>query len=102
MWTKENRGRYERRGLRYATYVGNTAYVTTRQSPGYTTGGGTIRKPVASYELSLIDTNTQQTVWKADGQTNGGVQHSYADLAASTGRTAVTRLIDDGLIKKKK
>lgn len=86
----------------YVNFVGNNAYVTTNQSPGFTSGGGTVRKPIASYELSLTDARSQEVVWKAEGQTRGGVQHSYADLAASTGRTAVTRLIADGLIAKKK
>jgi len=85
----------------YVSYVGNRAYVTTTQQPGYTTGGGTVRKPIASYRLSLTDVSTQKVVWIAEGQTGGGVQHSYADLAASTGRTAITKLITDGLIKKK-
>ena len=86
----------------FPKFVGNTAYISTNQSTGFTTGDGLISKPIASYALSLIDVQSRKIVWKADGQTSGGVEHSYADLAASTGRTAITRLISDGLIQKKK
>jgi hypothetical protein len=86
----------------YVNFIGNTAYVSTQQSSGFTSGGGVVRKPIANYDLSLIDARSQKIVWKADGKTRGGMQHSYADLAASTGRTAITKLIADGLIKKKK
>lgn len=82
------------------TYMGSYSYSNTYTSPGYTTGGYNVNKPVASYHLSLIDVKSGKTVWVADAKSGGNAFATFGDLTESAARTAVEQLYDDGLIEK--
>ncbi len=78
--------------------IGNTAYVNTYSSPGYTTGGYTVSKPTMATSSVLVDMSNGNNIWKADGYSGGNSISSYADLLVSAGKSAITDLQSKGLI----
>lgn len=80
-----------------ATTLGNTTYFNFQQSPGYTTGGFNVSKPVASYRASLIDVRSGAVIWTADASSRGSAFDDYVTLGASMARESVSSLVADGL-----
>lgn len=79
-------------------YVGNTAYVNTQTSPGYTTGGYSTSSPIMTSSSFLIDLKNGNNIWKADGFSSGYELSSFSDLAVSAGKSAINDLKAKGLI----
>lgn len=79
----------------YVSFIGNTAYVSTSTSPGFTTGGYTISKPRATHVAHVIDIPTGETVWKGEAKSRGSAFASFDDLMASAGKQFAERLRED-------
>ncbi len=82
-------------------FIGNTAYVNTSTTPGYTTGGYSISKPQALYSASLYDYRSGKRVWLATGKSRGNAFADYKDLGASMATETVDKLISDRAIVKR-
>ena len=77
--------------------MGNTTYIQMRQSPGYTTGGYTISKPVAGYVVALLDAKNGKEIWRGDADSKGSAFDDFNSLGRSVAETTVQRLIEVGL-----
>jgi hypothetical protein len=80
-----------------AQTFGNTTSFNFTQSPGYTTGGYTISKPLATYTAVLLNVQDGQPVWKADAHSRGNAFANYNDLGRSLADETVKKLIADQL-----
>lgn len=78
--------------------IGNTAYVTSTTSPGYTTGGGTVSKPRSTYKAALYDLTTGNKVWVADLSSRGAAVVKFSALTISASNSTIEKLVEDGLI----
>jgi hypothetical protein len=78
--------------------VGNTAYVNTYTSPGYTTGGYSISKPISAYAAALLYMKSGEMAWQAELSSRGSAFDDYESLAKSAARTAVSELSSVGLL----
>ena len=79
-------------------FYGSQAYVTTYQSPGYTTGGYNIKKPRATYSAELYELKSGAMVWRGEGSSRGNAFASFEDLTLSAAREFVKTLRADGRI----
>lgn len=77
--------------------IGNTAYATSNTTPGYTIGGGVVKKPRANYTVALYDAKSGQRVWIAEAASRGNAFASFNDLTVSASGEAVEKLFSDGL-----
>lgn len=75
------------------TWVGNTAYTTIHQTPGYSVGGGTVAIPVSGFAMSLMRVSDGATIWKASAEVSGHQENGFREVARKT----VARLAEDGL-----
>ena len=75
--------------------VGNTAHVTTTQNPSYTTGGGTIEKPVGSYSMRVNLLPDNNTIWMANGDSEGSAFHSYSSVSVEVAKEVVNMLVNE-------
>lgn len=82
----------------YVNTIGNTAYVNTYTSPGYTSGGYSISKPSMLTFSSLVDLSNGNNIWQAEGESNGSAFASFSDLVVSAGLDAIADMKDKGLI----
>lgn len=78
------------------TYSGRTTF-NVYQTPGYTVGGYTVSKPVATYSAALLDMRNGSVVWQADASSKGNAFADYGDLATSMAQEAVKQLAAEGL-----
>jgi len=85
----------------YVSGFGNSLTVKTYTSPGYTIGGGTIRKPHMSISVYLINIKNQETIWTAEGISRGNKYASFYDLTVNVAKTTVEELSKEGLIATK-
>lgn len=69
---------------------------TTQESGGYT-----ISKPNAKYELRLFDTSTQNLAWIGNATVNGSAISGYNDLASGLANKLANQLLKDGIIVAK-
>lgn len=76
---------------------GNTAIVNVQQSPGYTTGGYTVKKPNAQYSGSLIHVSSGRQIWQSSASSRGNAFANFRDLGESMASTTIEKLIKDGL-----
>ncbi|MCR9176153.1 MAG: hypothetical protein NXI19_09165 [Alphaproteobacteria bacterium] len=88
-------------GTSYSTVnvYGNTGYITTNTTPGYTTGGYTIKKPRFSYDINLHDARSGAILWTASADARGNAFADADGFAHSTAASTITKLKNDGLIK---
>lgn len=82
----------------YTSTFGNTTYLNVQQSPGYYTGGGTVRKPKATYKGEVIDVATGDIVWQSDATSRGNAFAKFDDLAVDVAQTTVAKLSKDRII----
>jgi hypothetical protein len=80
-----------------AQTFGNTTSMHLTQSPGYTTGGYTLSKPLATYTAVLLNVESGQAMWKADANSRGNVFADYNDLDRSLAEETAQKLIADHL-----
>ncbi len=87
------------------SYVPPT-FVTSCSNWGSTTsctsrpvGGGTIRRPWATYAARLYDARTGATVWIATARTNGSLLSDASSLIASMAQETLTKLLADKRIR---
>lgn len=80
-------------------FYGNYAYVTSNTTPGYTTGGYSIKKPVYSYTLHLWEASSGRVIWTAEADARGSVNADAETFGHSTAATTITKLKDDGIIR---
>jgi len=83
------------------SYVPPT-FVTSCANWGSTTsctsrpvGGGTIRRPWATYAARLYDARTGATVWIATSRTNGSMLSDASSLIASMAQETLNKLLAD-------
>ena len=79
--------------------VGNTSYVSTTTSPGYTTGGYELSAPITFTISSLIDIKNGNTVWKAETSGSGSEFSTFSELLELTLDDIVIDMNDKGLFK---
>lgn len=79
--------------------IGNTSYVQTHTTPGYTTGGYSVSQPVMACLVSLIDLKNGNQIWKAETISDGGSDNSFSDLIVSAGESAMEDMKAKGLLK---
>ena len=86
-------------GQTYGTVnvIGNTAYMNTYTTPGYTYGGYTISKPQGTYRATLLSVATGETIWQADLSSRGNAFSTFEDLAISASKKTAAKLIEDGI-----
>lgn len=77
--------------------LGNTSYVTVQQSPGYTTGGYTVKKPNAEYSGSLIAVASGKQIWQSSARSRGNAFANFKDLGESMATNTISKLVEDGL-----
>lgn len=82
--------------------IGTMPYVTTHTTPGYTTGGYSISKPVMATFSSLVDLRNGNNIWQAEGQSSGYGSSSYLDLLLSAGDDAIADMAEKGLFPTEK
>lgn len=82
------------------SYVGNTAYLQTYTSPGYTTGGYSVRKPRFSYKINLHDTQTGGIVWTASAEAQGNAFTNPEDFGKSSAAATITKFVEEGLVAR--
>lgn len=80
----------------YVNTFGNTAYITTQSTPGYITGGYSVTELMVSTICTLKDTKNGNTVWRAEGFTDG--EASYVDMIINAGTDAIKDLNSKGLL----
>lgn len=88
-------------GQTYGTVsvIGNSAYVNTYTTPGYTTGGGAVVVPRATFGAKVLDGETGATVWQANVNTRGSAFDDFVGLARGAAREAVAQARADGVLK---
>ncbi len=69
---------------------GSTTSCTSRP-----VGGGTIRRPWATYAARLYDARTAATVWIATSRTNGSMMSDASSLIASMAQETLNKLLAD-------
>ena len=79
--------------------VGNTSYVSTTTSPGYTTGGYELSAPITFTISSLVDIKNGNTVWKAETSGSGSEFSTFSELLELTLDDIVIDMNDKGLFK---
>jgi hypothetical protein len=80
--------------------IGNTAYVNTYTSPGRTTGGYSISKPISAYKAALLHAQSGDVVWQAELSSRGSAFDDYKSLAKSAASTAISDLSTVGLLER--
>jgi hypothetical protein len=73
-------------------------YYYNERSTIYKTGGQTIRKPWASFEVRLWDIASDDVVWYATAQTAGNAFASFTTVVRSMASKTVSRLSKAGLV----
>ncbi len=82
----------------YISGFGNYATVNTYHQPSYTTGGYSISTPTMTTSSYLFDLKNGNTIWQAEGSAGGNAFSNYSELLISSGKDAISDLVEKGLI----
>lgn len=73
---------------------------------GYSTtwvsGGYTISRPRATYDVRLVDVATEDVAWVASVGVRGTTETSWADMRSAAAKRAVSQLVEDGVLAVKR
>lgn len=67
-------------------------------SSTWVSGGYTVSRPNATFDVRLLDVRTEQVVWVASVTASASSDTSWAEIRARAGRDAVRQLAEDGLL----
>ena len=80
-----------------ATVTGN---MVSGSSTTYTSGGYTLNKPWANYEVSLIAVQDGRVAWYATGNSRGNAYAGWDDLIESVTSESVKKLVADRVLSQ--
>lgn len=80
----------------FTNYSGTTTYNVT---PPVVAGGFNVSKPTGRYGALLIDAQTAEIVWTAEGMSYGNAFASFDDLHRSMGNETIDRLFNEKLLR---
>ncbi|WP_332065394.1 hypothetical protein [Bartonella sp. CB189] len=83
--------------------ITNTYHVTANSyaTPGYMTPGSNLSMPIMNIRAYLKNTQNGETIWFAEGISEGSEFSSFSDLIIDTAKKVAKTLFRDGLISKK-